>query len=99
MDEKDFLEIILSERMRMHYDRFKKDCPPTEEQAAEAEKADQAHETLFSQLTPEQRELLEAYEDGANSNVTRENEYYYRTGFRDGVSLDRLIKKIRENKK
>ena len=56
MDEKDFLEIILSERMGMHYDRFKKDCPPTEEQVAEAEKADQAHETLFSQLTPEQRE-------------------------------------------
>ncbi len=99
MDEKDFLEIILSERMGMHYDRFKKDCPPTEEQAAEAEKADQAHETLFSQLTPEQRELLEAYEDGANSNVTRENEYYYRAGFQDGVSLDRLIKQIRENNK
>ena len=54
---------------------------------------------LFRSLTPEQRELLEAYEDGANSNVTRENEYYYRAGFQDGVSLDRLIKQIRENNK
>ena len=58
MDEKDFLEILISERMGMHYDNFKKDCPPTAEQIAEAEKADQAHDLLFEQLTPEQRELV-----------------------------------------
>lgn len=96
MDEKDFLELIISERMGMHYDNFKKDCPPTEEQTAEAEKADQAHDLLFGQLTPEQRELVELCEDAANSDATRENEYYYRAGFRDGINLDRLIKEIKE---
>lgn len=96
MDEKDFLEILISERMGMHYDNFKKDCPPTAEQIAEAEKADQAHDLLFEQLTPEQRELVELCEDAANSDVTRENEYYYRAGFRDGINLDRLIKEIKE---
>lgn len=96
MDEKDFLELLISERMGMHYDNFKKDCPPTAEQIAEAEKADQAHDLLFEQLTPEQRELVELCEDAANSDVTRENEYYYRAGFRDGINLDRLIKEIKE---
>ena len=96
MDEKDFLEILISERMGMHHDAFKKDCPPTAEQIAEAEKADQAHDLLFEQLTPEQRELVELCEDAANSDVTRENEYYYRAGFRDGINLDRLIKEIKE---
>ena len=96
MDEKDFLEILISERMGMHYDNFKKDCPPTAEQIAEAEKADQAHDLLFEQLTPEQRELVELCEDAANSDVTRENEYYYRAGFRDGINLDRLIKEMKE---
>lgn len=95
MDEKDFLELIISERMGMHYDNFKKDCLPTEEQVAEAEKADQAHDLLFGQLTPEQRELVELCEDAANSDATRENEYYYRAGFRDGINLDRLIKEIK----
>ena len=99
MDDKDFLELIISERMGMHHDAFKKEYPLTEEQAAEAEKADQVHELLFQQLSTEQRKMMELYEDGANSNVTRENEYYYRAGFRDGVSLDRLIKQIRENNK
>ena len=99
MDEKDFLELIISERMGMHHDNFKKEHPPTEEQAAEAEKADQAHELLFQQLSAEQRAMMELCEDVTNSDSVRENEYYYRAGFRDGVSLDKLIKQIREENK
>ena len=96
MDEDGFLELIISERMGMHHDRFKKDCPLTAEQAAEVEKADKAHELLYGQLTPEQRELLELYEDGENTSVVKENEFYYRAGFRDGINLDRLIKEMKE---
>ena len=99
MDEKDFLELVISERMGMHHDAFKKEYPPTEEQEAEAEKADGAHEVLVGQLNAEQRKMMELCEDVTNSRASRENEYYYRAGFRDGVSLDRLIKQIRENNK
>ena len=98
MDDKDFLELIISERMGMHHDAFKKDYPLTEEQAAEAEKAGQAHELLFEQLSAEQREMMELCEDVTNSEATRENEYYYRAGFRDGINLDRLIKQIKDGK-
>ena len=98
MDDKDFLELIISERMGMHHDAFKKDYPLTEEQAAEAEKAGQAHELLFEQLSAEQREMMELCEYVTNSEATRENEYYYRAGFRDGINLDRLIKQIKEGK-
>ena len=99
MEDKDFLELIISERMGMHHDTFKKEYPLTEKQAAEAEKADQAHELLFQQLSAEQRAMMELCEDVTNSEATRENEYYYRAGFRDEVSLDRLIKQIREDNK
>lgn len=99
MEDKDFLELIISERMGMHHDTFKKEYPLTEEQAAEAEKADQAYELLFQQLSVEQRKMMELCEDVTNSEATRENEYYYRAGFRDGVSLDKLIKQIREDNK
>ena len=99
MDEKDFLELIISERMGMHHDAFKKEYPLTEEQAAEAEKAGRAHELLFQQLSAEQRKMMELCEDVTNSEAARENEYYYRAGFRDGVSLDRLIKQTREDNK
>ena len=99
MDDKDFLELIISERMGMHHDTFKKEYPLTEKQAAEAEKADQAHELLFQQLSAEQRAMMELCEDVTNSDSVRENEYYYRAGFRDGVSLDKLIKQIREENK
>ena len=99
MDEKDFLEFLIAERMGMHHDNFQKEYPLTEEQAAEAEKADQAHELLFQQLSREQRAMMELCEDVTNSEATRENEYYYRAGFRDGVSLDKLIKQIREENK
>ena len=98
MDDKDFLELIISERMGMHHDAFKKEYPPTEEQAAEAEKAGRAHELLFQQLSAEQREMMELCEDAANSEATRENEYYYRAGFRDGINLDRLVKQFKEGK-
>ena len=99
MDEKDFLEFLIAERMGMHHDAFQKEYPPTEEQAAEMEKADQAHELLFQQLNAEQRAMMELCEDVTNSDSVRENEYYYRAGFRDGVSLDKLIKQIREENK
>ncbi len=98
MDEKDFLELIISERMGMHHDNFKKEYPPTEEEAAEVEKADQVHELLFEQLNEEQRKMMELCEDTANSDAVRENEYYYRAGFRDGINLDRLIRQFRENR-
>ena len=98
MDEKDFIELIISERMGMHHDAFKKEYPLTEEQAAEAEKADQVHELLFQQLSTEQRKMMELCEDVANSEATRENEYYYRAGFRDGINLDRWVKQFREEK-
>ena len=98
MDDKGFLELIISERMGMHHDAFKKEYPPTEEQAAEAEKAGRAHELLFQQLSAEQREMMELCEDVTNSEATRENEYYYRAGFRDGINLDRLVKQLREGK-
>ena len=99
MDEKDFLEFLIAERMGMHHDAFKKEYTLTKEQAAEAEKADQAHELLFQQLSAEQRAMMELCEDVTNSDSVRENEYYYRAGFRDGVSLDKLIKQIREENK
>ena len=99
MDEKDFLELLIAERMGMHHENFQKEYPLTEEQAAEAEKADQAHELLFQQLSAEQRAMMELCEDVTNSDSVRENEYYYRAGFRDGVSFDKLIKQIREENK
>lgn len=98
MDDKDFLEFLIAERMGMHHDRFQKEYPPTEEQAAETEEALRAHELLFSQLDGKQRKMLELCEDAANSEATRENEYYYRAGIRDGINLDRLIKELKENK-
>ena len=98
MDEKDFLEFLIAERMGMHHENFQKEYPPTEEQAAEAEKAGQAHELLFEQLSAEQRKMMELCEDVANSEATRENEYYYRAGFRDGINLDRWVKQFREEK-
>ena len=98
MDDKGFLELIISELMGMHHDAFKKEYPPTEEQAAEAEKAGRAHELLFQQLSAEQREMMELCEDVTNSEATRENEYYYRAGFRDGINLDRLVKQFKEGK-
>lgn len=97
MDEKDFLEFIIAERMGMHHENFPKEYPPAEEQAAKAEKAYQAHELLFGQLTAEQRKLLELCEDTANEEVVRENEYYYRAGFRDGINLDRLIRQFKKS--
>ena len=98
MDEKDFLELLIDVRMGMHHDNFDNEYPPTEEQAAEKEKADQVHELLLKQLNKEQREMLELWEDLANSGTARENECYYRAGFKDGMNLDRLLKKIKEEK-
>lgn len=98
MDEKNFLELLIDERMGMHHDNFNSEYPPTEEQAAEKKKADQMHELLLRHLNKEQREMLEQWEDLANSGIAWENECYYRAGFKDGMNLDRLMNKVKEEK-
>lgn len=96
MDEKEFMKMLITERMGMHHDRFKEDYPPTPEQLAEAEKADAAHEKVFALLDEEHRDLLELCEDFNTANSSQENEYYYRAGVKDGVNLDRLVRQLKE---
>lgn len=95
MNEKDFMEMIITERMGMHCEKFKEDYPPTLEQLEEAEKASIAHDKVFSVLDAEHRKLLEFCEDAGFESSSRENEYYYRAGIKDGVNLDRLVKQMK----
>jgi hypothetical protein len=95
MDEKNFMEMIITERMGMHCEKFKEDYPPTPEQLETAEKANIAHDKVFSILDAEHRKLLEFCEDAGFESSSRENEYYYRAGIKDGVNLDRLVKQMK----
>lgn len=95
MDEKDFMELIITERMGMHCEKFKEDYPPAPEQLEEAEKASIVHNKVFSVLDAEHRKLLEFCEDVSFESSSRENEYYYRAGIKDGVNLDRLVKQMK----
>ena len=95
MDEKDFMELLIVERMGMHCEKFKEDYPPTPEQLEDAEKASVAHDKVFSVLDAEHRKLLEFCEDAGFESSSRENEYYYRAGIKDGVNLDRLVKQMK----
>ena len=95
MDEKDFMELLITERMGMHCEKFKEDYPPTPEQLGAAEKANIAHDKVFSILDAEHRKLLEFCEDAGFESSSRENEYYYRAGIKDGVNLDRLVKQMK----
>lgn len=96
MDEKEFMEMLITERMAMHHDKFNEDYPPTPEQLVEAEKANAAHEKVFALLDEEHRDLLELCEDFLIANFSQENEYYYRAGVKDGVNLDRLMRQLKE---
>ena len=60
-----------------------------------AEKANIAHDKVFSILDAEHRKLLEFCEDAGFESSSRENEYYYRAGIKDGVNLDRLVKQMK----
>lgn len=95
MNEKDFMELLITERMGMHCEKFKEDYPSTPEQLEEAEKANIAHDKVFSILDAEHRKLLEFCEDAGFESSSRENEYYYRAGIKDGVNLDRLVKQMK----
>lgn len=95
MNEKDFMELLITERMGMHCEKFKEDYPPTPEQLETAEKANIAHDKVFSILDTEHRKLLEFCEDAGFESSSRENEYYYRAGIKDGVNLDRLVKQMK----
>ena len=95
MDEKEFLNDVVEERMSLHYERFRKECTLTEEQEQEIKEGVRLHELLRSQMNEEQRDLLEQWESIVNSDYVRLQEYYYRAGFRDGIDLDRLIKAFR----
>ena len=95
MDEKNFMEMIITERMGMHCEKFKEDYPSTPEQLEEAEKASTAHDKVFSVLDAEHRKLLEFCEDVEIEESSRENKYYYRAGIKDGVDLDRLVKQMK----
>ncbi|MEY8392723.1 hypothetical protein AALA98_15440 [Lachnospiraceae bacterium 45-W7] len=95
MDEKDFIEMIVTERMGIHCEKFKENYPPTPEQLEEREKASIAHDKVFSVLDAEHRKLLEFCEDVDIESSARENKYYYKAGIKDGVNLDRLVKRMK----
>ena len=71
MNEKDFMELLITERMGMHCEKFKEDYPPTPEQLEEVEKASIAHDKVFSILDAEHRKLLEFCEDVNIDGFTR----------------------------
>ena len=52
MDEKDFMELLITERMGMHCEKFKEDYPPTPEQLEAAEKANIAHDKYSQYWMP-----------------------------------------------
>lgn len=96
MDDKGFMEMLITERMGMYHNRFEAEYSPTPEQLADAEKANVAHDEIFALLDAKHRDLLEFCEDVSVANASRENEYYYRAGVKDGVNLDRLVKQLKE---
>ena len=96
MNDKEFMEMLVTERMGMHHDRFTEEYPPTPEQLVEKEKANAAHEEIFALLDAKHRELLEFCEDVSVANTSQENEYFYRAGVKDGVNLDRLVRQMKE---
>ena len=95
MNEKDSMELLITERMGMHCEKFKEDYPPTPEQLEQSEKSSIAHDKVFSVLDAEHRKLLEFCEDVEIEGSSRENKYYYRAGIKDGVNLDRLVKQMK----
>lgn len=98
MDEKEFLDLVITERMAMHFDSYKKENPAAERQDASTDEAFQVHEQLYGQLDERQRKMMELCEDAVNLEASWKMEFFYRAGFRDGISLDRLIKQFKEGK-
>ena len=98
MDEKEFLDLVITERMAMHFDSYKKENPAAERQDARTDEAFQVHEQLYGQLDERQRKMMELCEDAVNLEASWKMEFFYRAGFRDGISLDRLVKQFKEEK-
>ena len=98
MDEKEFLDLVITERMAMHFEKYRKEKPAGEEQDACQEEAFRTHELLYSQLDAGQRKMMELCEDAVNLEASWKMEFFYRAGFRDGINLDRLVKQFKEEK-
>lgn len=96
MNEEDFLRMIMTERMQMHYQRFKEQHPTNPEKFQRDKQMEQAYNKLYDRLNPEDQKLLREYVNVITADVAEENEIFYQAGVRDGVNLERLVKGMKD---
>ena len=98
MNEEDFLQMIMTERMQMHYQRYGEQHPVRPEQLQEDKRIEQAYERLLEHLDAEDQKLLREYVNAITADIAKENELFYQAGVRDGINLDRLVKELKDNR-
>lgn len=98
MNEEDFLQMIMTERMQMHYQRYREQHPVRPEQLQEDKRIEQAYERLQEHLNAEDPKLLREYVNAITADIAKENELFYQAGVRDGINLDRLVKELKDNR-
>ncbi|WP_235853206.1 hypothetical protein [Luxibacter massiliensis] len=73
MNEEDFLQMIMTERMQMHYQRYGEQHPVRPEQLQEDKRIEQAYERLQEHLNAEDPKLLREYVNAITADIVKEN--------------------------
>ena len=90
--DKEFIDFIMRERMQLNYARMRENQEVEMEDEEDLETEQKCKEVL-SRLAKEDLMCIELYYEAMVRNFARENEFYYRTGIKDGYMLRAYLEK------
>ncbi len=90
--DKEFIDFIMRECMQLNYARMKENQGMDAEDEEEL-KAERKCREVLSRLAKEDQMCIELYHEAMAHNFARENEFFYRTGAKDGYMLRAYLEK------
>ena len=92
MTDKEFLDMLTTERMQMHYSS---EHPPlTGDELAAALQLEAEYNHALEKLPPEDAAAIKNFHETVTNQLSEEGVFYYLKGVKDGLLLYRALEKL-----
>lgn len=92
MTDKEFLDMLTTERMQMHYSS---EHPPlTGDELTAALQLEAEYNHALERLPPEDAAAIRNFHETVTNNLSEEGVFYYLKGVKDGLRLYKALEKL-----
>ena len=92
MTDKEFLDMLITERMQMHYSSGHP--PLTDDELTAALQLEAEYNHALEKLPPEDAAAIKNFHETVTNQLSEEGVFYYLKGVKDGLLLYRALEKL-----